>query len=128
MGGGGDGGKYIDEHLVCNAAVINRPGGHVLLRATIAIPDDLSPADREQCARHEMLHVFGLIDHPDDRMPSVLRDALTPTDDDLVLLRAFYDPRVQAPQDGADPLPTVRAANAEILQSPDPRTVAATQP
>ena len=99
-----------------------------LLRATIAIPDDLSPADREQCAWHEMLHAFGLIDHPDDRVPSVLRDAPAPTDDDAVLLRAFYDPRIQALADGDDPLPTVRAVIAELLTTPGPGTLATTPP
>ena len=128
MGRDMEGGKYLEEHLVCYSAVISRPGGRVLLRATIAIPDDLSPADREQCAWHEMLHAFGLIDHPDDRVPSVLRDAPAPTDDDAVLLRAFYDPRIQALADGDDPLPTVRAVIAELLTTPGPGTLATTPP
>ena len=119
MGGGGEAGQYLEEHLVCYSTGLSRADSAALLRATVAIPDDLDPKERERCVWHELMHVFGIFGHPDQRVPSVLARATTPTAGDILFVRTLYDPRL-ADLRAADAAARVRAVIDALLDEPDP--------
>jgi hypothetical protein len=108
---------------VCYSTALSRTDGPALLRATVAIPDDLDATLREQCVWHELMHVFGIFGHPDQRVASVLRDAVTPTAADIVLLRALYDPRLAEVRAAGAP-EQVRPVIEAILDEPEATTLA----
>jgi len=127
MGGGGEAGRYLEEHLVCYSTTLSRADEAALLRAALAIPDDLDAAETEQCVWHELMHAYGIFGHPDERVASVLRNAVTPTDNDIVLLRALYDPRLDQvrPETAREQAQAVIAALLREREGPPARIIPA---
>lgn len=121
MGGGGEAGQFLEEHLVCYSTALSRSDSPALLRATVAIPDDLGAPQREECVWHELMHVFGIFGHPDARVPSVLTGSTTPTAADILFVRTLYDARL-ADLRAADAAVRVRAVIDALLDEPEPAT------
>jgi hypothetical protein len=84
-----------DRKAVCFLTYNFNTAGHMQwarLRINLAAPS------LERCVRHEILHGFGLLNHP-HRLHSVLSyhvgDQMAElTEADLVMLRSLYDPRI----------------------------------
>ncbi len=119
MGGDREAGRYLEEHLLCYSTVLSRADSPALLRATVAMPDDLDPANREQCVWHELMHVFGIFGHPDERVASVLARRTTPTAADILLVRTLYDPRL-SDLHTVDAPARIRAVIETLLDEPEP--------
>jgi TPR repeat protein len=85
-----------DRKAICTASQAYNTGGH-MQHVTLQI--NLAAPNLERCVRHEVLHSFGLINHP-QRLYSVLSyytgNAVTDiTEADQVMLLVLYDPRMK---------------------------------
>jgi hypothetical protein len=85
-----------DRKAVCYLTYNFNTSGHMQW-ASLQI--NLAAPSLERCVRHEILHGFGLLNHP-HRLHSVLSyhtgDQMAElTEADVVLLRSLYDPRIQ---------------------------------
>lgn len=105
----------IEEGSICHAL---GAGGWFPVRVRyVIIPSDLDDSSTAGCVRHEMFHAFGFRGHPRSA-GSILNVGWVRTNsltvNDLILLRALYDPLIHPDMSRAEVLAVIPFIIAEL--------------
>lgn len=119
--------EFVIERSICYVAPRAREGA-TRPDYLVVIPVSLRDVDTQLCLMHEFLHVFGFPGHAG--LPSMLNFRRGRTEysiNDLILLRALYDPRIKPGMPGDQ---AIRLAGtiipdlvAQVAAAADPMTV-----
>ncbi len=87
--------------------------------ATVVIPNDLGTERVGECLAHEIMHTLGFPGHPQRTFYSALGNGNSPevfTVNDLIIIRALYDPRLTTAMLRDEVLATARIVMIELLE------------
>ncbi|WP_185973730.1 DUF2927 domain-containing protein [Ferrovibrio terrae] len=118
-----------DRKAVCFLTYNFNTSGHM---QWAALQINLAAPSLERCVRHEILHGFGLMNHP-HRLHSVLSyhvgDHMAEiTEADIVMLRSLYDPRIRPAMSRLAALTIVDSLIEANRRALNPRAPAKTDP
>ncbi len=113
--------QFARNALCLGVPLTNTAGSAAIAGVVVLLPTDRSLHDRRACAYEELFQSTGLVADACEYRPSLFCEAdrhiIEPTETDKLLLKALYDPRLEAGMSEAEAMPIARTILREMWPS-----------